>query len=545
MRQFAPHRVTHATGQGLGYTGLMHNSLFDRHYLDLLHSAATAAEPEPEQRRAVVGADIGIEDTRRLLARHNNYLCRYAPDGTRTSQAAWLVGMAGCTANAEHAPALLEQAVQMGLSVEGLAELGLVNNSRACAHFLTRHGVDWNALRVSADLDKESRSSQSANEPSRALLEHVIDPETSAFNHKIHVNMVPVLRAAVLVALPPVGFVEALLESGQVAIDARNTSMAAGLKSGQAYWVSEFIANGSYKMALACLSASQPVPQAVLDEALLVLAQQSDQFHMHEAERDINRLSDVLRAAGANPDARFELSYAAMEKLLGQSIRQEQPCFATAREWAVWGALQGKMTVPMEKALFRSPWPAPPEGSSWLDFTLERHAKMIDKQGERTTPRILRRLMEIRGMPALPELLDQLAPHLHRQAQRHEFAILDALLASKQGKSAEGSLDASIVLPLLVQYGSVGDPSESQSIERNLFNWWDTDRVEKLARWLPVDQAQALVQRVEHLRQSMGNYMDAAGNRQSNAQAIVLEFSSFLADITAQRQPSLRTRRTL
>lgn len=519
-------------------------SLFDQHYLDLMHSHATARQEEPVPMREVVGADIGIQDTRRLLARHNNYLCRYSPEGTRTSQAAWLVGLAGCTTSLEQAPALLAQAIQMGLSVEELVELGMVNNSRACAHFLTRQGVDWNALRVSSHLDRESGSSQTANEPSRALLEHVIDPETSAFKRKIRVEMVPVLHAATLVSLPPVGFVEAMMESGQFAIDARVPSTAAGLKDGQAYWVSDFIATGLFGMALSCLSSCQPVPQAVLDEALLVLAMQSDQFYMHDAERDANRLADFLRTQGANPDAVFDVSYAAMQKLLGTSIRHPRPCQATPREWGVWGGLQAKMNAPMEKALFRSPWPAPPEGASWLEFALDRHEDLI-VNSSLTDPRMLRRLIELRGMPTAPKLVKLLQPHMAQQAQQHDFSVLDALLSSKPGKAAVGKLDADVVLPVMIACGSAGSTTESEGIVRNLHNWWNTDRVAKVANWLPSDQAQRLVERVEHLRQSMKPYLEKSGNRQANEQAVELEFASFLADIADQRQPSVRPRRTL
>lgn len=533
--------------------------LFEKHYADLSDDEIRGRR-KPARDVGMTALEVGTDETQSMIARHNRFLLRYTNDQIRTEHATWLLGLSACSSNDEFTHQVLDQCKSRGLTDAAIAHLGLATDSIEAARYLTNNGVDWTTQ--TTQLHTDGSRVVDASSPHSALLDHHI-PERSAGRYYRPREEVLVLHAATgnHLEASPLGFMQGVLESGQVRADTRFPTPALGLKDGQATWLSHCIASGRLELAEQALLHFKHMSQQSLDEGLLACAMLAEYEHLNYlGRRDevkiLSKIAKTLHARGANPDASFEFGTSAFEALIGThyhsfSNKPDQPLRATTREWGLRAAMSRKLPRNHEAAYFPSPWPSPPEGhASWAEVALARHAY---SRGDSDPKQVMmRRLFNLPGTPPISKLLETVEPNnLRPRVHGPQWGVIDALLESKLSTSAQGKLGYAPVMECVMQWGGCSNRERAKvqdtvkALTDRMDDWWEHSRLEGVLAWLNEDARALAKSRIDDFVKAARVFSNIKRPTQQDEEAIALAYSAFTTTGASAQPTSKAPRRSL
>lgn len=530
--------------------------LFEKHYMDQSEAELSARRKSNRSTdKGMTALEVGTDETQGMIARHNRFLLRYTNDAIRTEHATWLLGLSACSSNDELTHPLLDQCIARGMTHATIVHLGLATDSIEAARYLTRAGVDW--ATQTTRLHTNASRVVDANSPHSALIDHHI-PERSAGRYYLPREENSVFLAATgNLDVPPLGFVEGILESGQIAPDWRMETPALGLKDGHATWFSHCIATGQLTLAAQALKHFKNMPQQALDEGLLACAMLAEYDNLGKDETKIlASCAKTLRNRGANPDASFEFGVNAFEALTGTHYHSffNQPgeaLRATTREWGLRAALSQPLTRSHDSLYCPSPWPKAPEGvSSWAQLALTRHAHSR-RTGE-VRQEMIKRVFDLPRAPTLADLLSNVDAACFQPSEyAAKWSALDALLDSKIASTGAGTVDYETAMHRVLAWGGCSKREKTkvlptvEKMEKRMEDWWQHPRLERVLAWMSEDDQARARPRIAEFVKAATDYASIKRPTDADQEAVALAYTAFLSTAASPEPTRIAPRRTL
>lgn len=393
------------------------------------------AYPNMPAMREVDALTRGEMWTRQGLVQQAGFAAEYTKNPQR--QAAWLVGLAACTANDDSTQPLLAQAIAMGLPLEDAAQLAVFSYSHFAAKALGQMGVDWTRQMILPRHGRMGGPSPRMDAPVEVFMESALDPQRADQRYCTEIQPVLALDEAlssVHASLHGDGFLQGISELG-IDGQSRVPTQALGLKSGKACLLSLAIANRAWPLARQWMS--RPLEPSVRDEALLACAMLHE--HIDETHADDRRewefVVGQLVLQGARADAQFEFRQDVADALNGYGSCREDRRRATPRQWFLRGAL-GQPTLDNQKwQPWLCPQPLPRQGGAgaprgvdyWCEWFNLAWMRVPDSaHGNPSAEGIMRWLLQ--NDPVAPEKARDVLDMAIEGCGRGCPALLDSLL---------------------------------------------------------------------------------------------------------------------